>query len=179
MYQDEVSFKQAGSIFRHWALKGIGCVVKSPPTRKSLKVMGAVTVGPYPKFHFRFVNWFNTHSFLAFLDQLISRYRGRKIHMILDNAKYHKGPKVGSGSKTNKTVLNSTICRRILRNSMRPNTSGRKPGEKPLTIDSSKPWRIQGETFQKIQPISGKSCVAEKRPGIFCLGLILSAHHYK
>jgi transposase len=32
--------------------------------------------------------------FLAFLDQLISRYRGRKIHMILDNAKYNKGPKV-------------------------------------------------------------------------------------
>ena len=65
MYQDEVSFKQAGSIFRHWALKGIGCVVKTPPTRKSLKVMGAVTVGDNPKFHFRFVNWFNTESFLS------------------------------------------------------------------------------------------------------------------
>jgi len=94
MYQDEVSFKQAGSIFRHWALKGIGCVVKSPPTRKSLKVMGAVTVGNHPKFHFRFVPWFNTTTFLTFLDQLLSRYKGRKIHLILDNAKYHKGPEV-------------------------------------------------------------------------------------
>jgi ATP-dependent exoDNAse (exonuclease V) alpha subunit len=43
--EDEVSFKQAGSFFPHWALKGIGCVVKTPPTRKSLKVIGAVTVG--------------------------------------------------------------------------------------------------------------------------------------
>jgi len=94
MYQDEVSFKQAGSIFRHWALKGIGCVVKSPPTRKSLKVMGAVTVGKDPKFHFRFVPWFNTTTFLTFLDQLLSRYKDRKIHLILDNAKYHKGPEV-------------------------------------------------------------------------------------
>ncbi len=94
MYQDEVSFKQAGSIFRHWALKGIGCVVKSPPTRKSLKVMGAVTVGNDPKFHFRFVPWFNTTTFLTFLDQLLSRYKGKKIHLILDNAKYHKGPDV-------------------------------------------------------------------------------------
>jgi transposase len=94
MYQDEVSFKLAGSIFRHWALKGIGCVVKTPPTRKSLKVMGAVTVGDQPKFHFRFVNWFNTKTFLVFLGQLISRYRDRKIHLILDNAKYHKGPAV-------------------------------------------------------------------------------------
>lgn len=48
MYQDEVSFKQAGSILRHWALKGIGCVVKTPPTRKSIKVMGAVTIGDRP-----------------------------------------------------------------------------------------------------------------------------------
>ena len=94
MYQDEVSFKQAGSIYRHWALKGIGCVVKTPPTRKSLKVMGAVTVGNDPKFHFRFVNWFNTKSFLSFLDQLISRYKDQKIYLILDNAKYHKGPEV-------------------------------------------------------------------------------------
>lgn len=69
-------------------------MVKTPPTRKSLKVMGAVTVGNHPKFHFRFVNWFNTDSFLSFLDQLISRYKDRKIHLILDNAKYHKGPQV-------------------------------------------------------------------------------------
>jgi transposase len=94
MYQDEVSFKQAGSIFRHWALKGLGCVVKSLPTRKSLKVMGAVTMGNDPKFHFRFVPWFNTTTFLTFLDQLLSKYKGRKIHLILDNAKYHKGPEV-------------------------------------------------------------------------------------
>lgn len=94
MYQDEVSFKQAGSIYRHWALKGIGCEVKTPPTRNSVKVMGAVTVGDNPKFHFRFVKWFNTESFLGFLNQLISRYKDRKVHLIVDNAPYHKGPKV-------------------------------------------------------------------------------------
>jgi transposase len=94
MYMDEVSFKQAGSIFRHWALKGIGSVVKTPPTRKSLKVIGAVRVGDDPKFHFRFVNRFNTKSFLTFLKQLISRYKDKKIHLILDNARYHKGSEV-------------------------------------------------------------------------------------
>lgn len=94
IFQDEVSFKLAGSIYRHWALKGIGCEVMSPPTRNSLKVMGAVTTGDRPKFHFRFVNWFNSDSFLAFLNQLISRYKGRKIHLIVDNARYHKSSKV-------------------------------------------------------------------------------------
>jgi len=139
MYQDEVSFKQAGSIYRHWALKGIGCVVKTPPTRKSLKVMGAVTVGNDPKFHFRFVNWFNTKSFLSFLDQLISRYKNQKIHLILDNAKYHKGPEVRKWLMVSRPVLNSTICPRTRQNSMRPNISGKKPEEKPPTIGSSKP----------------------------------------
>ena len=139
MYQDEVSFKQAGSIFRHWALKGIGCVVKTPPTRKSLKVMGAVTVANDPKFHFRFVNWFNTKTFLSFLDQLISRYKNQKIHLILDNARYHKGPEVRSGSMVRRIALNSTICPRTRQNSMRSNISGKKPEERPLTTGSSKP----------------------------------------
>jgi transposase len=94
MYQDEASFKQSGSIYRHWALQGIGCEVKTPPTRASLKVMGAVAVGHDPKFHFRFVDWFNTDSFLKFLNQLVSRYRKQKIHLVVDNAKYHKGPTV-------------------------------------------------------------------------------------
>lgn len=94
MYQDEVTFKQAGSIYRHWALKGIGYEVKTPPTRDSIKAMGAVTVGDNPKFHFRFVKWYNTESFLSFLNQLISRYKERKVHLIVDNAPYHKGPKV-------------------------------------------------------------------------------------
>lgn len=94
IYQDEVSFKLAGSIYRHWAEKGIGSEVMSPPTRNSLKVMGAVRAGDRPKFHFRFVKWFNTDSFLSFLNQLLSRYKGRKIHLIVDNARYHKGSKI-------------------------------------------------------------------------------------
>ena len=62
--------------------------------KEILEGEGAVTVCNDPKFHFRFVNWFNTKPFLSFLDQLISRYKNKKIHLILDNAKYHKGPKV-------------------------------------------------------------------------------------
>ena len=102
MYQDEASFKQSGSIYRHWALCGIGSDVKSPATKKTLKVMGAVTVGDKPKFHFRFVDWFNLESFLAYLKQLVSRYKGRKIHLIVDNASYHKAPKVQKWLEKNK-----------------------------------------------------------------------------
>ncbi len=93
MYQDELSFREAGSIFRHWAMEGTGCVVKTSFTRKSLKVMGAVTVGNHPKFHSRFVNGFNIKSFLIFLDQLISRHNNQKIHLSRTTLNITRAPK--------------------------------------------------------------------------------------
>ena len=47
-----------------------------------------------PKWHFRFAKKFNSESFLLLLDQLVRYYKGRKIHLITDNAKYHKCPAV-------------------------------------------------------------------------------------
>ena len=94
MYEDEAVFRQSGSIYRHWAKRGIGSEVKSFPSRKSVKVMGAVTVGTNPKWHFRFTTSFNTHSFLILLKQLVRQYQGRRIHLVADNANYRKAPKV-------------------------------------------------------------------------------------
>jgi transposase len=90
MYEDEVLFKQSGSIYRHWARKGIGSQVKSFPGRKSVKVIGAVVIQERPKFHFRFVDVFNTQTYLMFLKQLVRQYDGRRIHLIADNAGWHK-----------------------------------------------------------------------------------------
>lgn len=94
MYEDEAVFRQSGSIYRHWAKKGIGSEVKSFPSRKSVKVMGAVAVGTDPKWHFRFITVFNSDSFLVLLKQLVRQYTGRRIHLVVDNAKYHKAPEV-------------------------------------------------------------------------------------
>jgi transposase len=94
-YQDEASFQQAGSITRTWCLRGEGCDVKSYPTRKSIKVLGAVVLAQDPKWHFRFTEKFNGESFLTLLEQLVRQYSGKKIHLITDNAPYHrKGAKV-------------------------------------------------------------------------------------
>lgn len=94
LYEDEAVFQQAGTIVRTWALVGIGVKVLSPPVRKSVKVMGAVGIGPKPDWHSRFVDVFNSDTFIEFLAQLLASCRGRKIHMISDNAQYHKSPKV-------------------------------------------------------------------------------------
>ena len=94
-YQDEASFQQAGSITRTWCPRGEGCDVKSYPTRKSIKVLGAVVLAQDPKWHFRFTEKFNGESFLTLLEQLVRQYSGKKIHLITDNAPYHrKGAKV-------------------------------------------------------------------------------------
>lgn len=94
MYLDEASFQQSGTVHRSWAPVGMGFYVLTPPVRKSAKVIGAVQIGKAPKWHFRLVDWFNTDSFIAFLEQLLLHYGGTKVHLITDNAKYHKGPKV-------------------------------------------------------------------------------------
>ena len=94
LYQDEAVFQQAGTVIRTWALVGIGFQVLSPPVRKSVKVMGAVRIGSKPQWHSRFVKVFNAETFIEFLSQLLRYYNGIKIHLITDNAQYHKSPAV-------------------------------------------------------------------------------------
>lgn len=95
MYEDEASFEQSGTLTHTWCVIGKGCAVKSFPTRKRVKTFGAITIDEPPKWHFRFEREkFNGDSFIDLLDQLIRQYKDRKIHIITDNAPYHKGPKV-------------------------------------------------------------------------------------
>lgn len=77
-------------MFRHWAEKGVGCEVKSFPTRKRSKVMGAVVVGDNSKWHFSFTERFNGKNFQRFLNRLVNHYQATKIHLIVDNARFHK-----------------------------------------------------------------------------------------
>lgn len=89
MYEDEASFQQHGTRSTTWALKGVGTIVEQFPTRESLKVFGAVTAEDNPRFNFRFAEVFNAETFQAFLRQLITRYAPAKIHLIVDNVRYH------------------------------------------------------------------------------------------
>ena len=56
--------------------------------------MGTVRISTDPKWHSRFVTWFNGDSFVDFLKQLVRYYDGTKGHLITDNVAYHKAPKV-------------------------------------------------------------------------------------
>ena len=99
MYGDEASFEQSGTLCRHWAERGVGHEVKSFPTRKKAKVIGAVVMGADPKWHFSWVDRFNGTTFLRFLKRLVRHYKGRKIHLIVDNARYHKTKEISTWLK--------------------------------------------------------------------------------
>lgn len=101
MYEDEVLFRQSGSISRHWTRRGLGSQVKSFPGRTSIKAIGAVPIDKQPKFHFRFVDRFNSTTYLKFLTQRVRQYKGRRIHLIADNTRWHKSRVVMKWAETN------------------------------------------------------------------------------
>ncbi len=90
MYEDEAVFYQSGSATRTWARIGVGTIVHSFPCRNTQKAFGAVSTGKSPRWHFMFSDVFNGDTFIDFLKQVVRNNPGRKIHMVVDNAKYHK-----------------------------------------------------------------------------------------
>ncbi len=93
MYMDEAVFYVSGTKSKTWAVRGKGAAVLSKASRKSKKVFGAITVEDNPHFHFRFANIFNGKTFLKFLKGIERQWK-KKIHIIMDNAKYHFSPVV-------------------------------------------------------------------------------------
>ncbi len=91
MYMDEAVFYVSGTKSKTWALRGKGTTVLSKASRKSKKVFGAITVEDNPHFHFRFAEVFNGKTFLKFLKGIERQWK-KKIHIIMDNAKYHFSP---------------------------------------------------------------------------------------
>jgi len=88
-FEDEVVFYQRGSTARTWAERGTGTIVESAPGRESKKAFGAVSLSEAPRFQFRFEDIFNAKTFQKFLEQIVRQSAGKKIFMIMDNAKYH------------------------------------------------------------------------------------------
>jgi transposase len=105
MFEDEVFFQQSGSTHRTYAFKGKGVIVKSEPVKRSIKAFGAVSDEADPSFFFKFAPVFNQDSFQKFLSQIINRFKGRKVFMILDNVRYHHARKIREWLEGKSSVL--------------------------------------------------------------------------
>ena len=92
--EDEVHFQQHGSRCRMWiAPETTDPVVLHQPTRKSAGYFGAVRLRDGKFVYRREDHKFNAETFLDFLKQLkLSACRsGRRVVVLLDNARYHHG----------------------------------------------------------------------------------------
>lgn len=105
MYEDEAIFQVQGTMSRTWAIRGKGREVYSKPCRESMKVYGALTVEENPSLNFRFTEVFNGDSFLRFIRHLVRHYEGTKIHLVVDNVKYHHSRQVRDWLEENKDKI--------------------------------------------------------------------------
>ena len=87
---DECHFQQHGTSCRLWVPPEIrDPVLLHAPTRKSVACFGAVNVRS-GKFVYQITPWFNAESFEHFLRKLLRhRSRGKRMVIVLDNARYH------------------------------------------------------------------------------------------
>ena len=89
-FEDECHFQQHGTRCRMWIPpEENDPIVQHAPTRKSMALFGAVSANT-GKMISMAATIFNAETFLLFLRQIVkSKKRGKKIILVLDNARYH------------------------------------------------------------------------------------------
>jgi transposase len=91
LFGDEVSFAQWGSLSRTWGPQGKQTKVPTSGKRKGLKIFGVIEVYQGDFIYKECEGRFNSASYQAFLQQLVSHYSCPVI-LIEDGASYHNGP---------------------------------------------------------------------------------------
>ena len=105
-FLDECHFQQHGTRCRMW----VPPEVKDPillhaPTRKSISLFGSVTATT-GQLVTQMSKIFNAETFLRFLKKnLMTHKRGKKIVLVLDNARYHHAIMLKRWLKKNKTKI--------------------------------------------------------------------------
>ncbi|MBW2059875.1 MAG: IS630 family transposase [Deltaproteobacteria bacterium] len=105
-FEDECHFHQHGSRCTVWvAPEDVDPVVLHAATRNSVAVFGAVCVAN-GRLVTRKTDRFSTETFLCFLQELLTHhYRGRKMVLVLDNARWHHARKLQPWLKEHRQYL--------------------------------------------------------------------------
>lgn len=102
-FEDECHFQQHGSRCRMWIPpEQKDPIVLHAPTRKSIALFGAVSAN-CGQLESMTTSIFNAETFLNFLKRImVKKKKGRKIILVLDNAKYHHAIMIQPWLKANK-----------------------------------------------------------------------------
>lgn len=94
-FEDEASFWLDGTLHQTWSRVGVQPRVDTYGLRKTAHVYGALTLEESPDFTFRFTEVFNGETFLLYLKQLVAKYDGTKLFLVIDNGPAHNLPDHG------------------------------------------------------------------------------------
>lgn len=93
IFEDEASFRQDSTLHATWATKGSQPQVLVSGQRKSVKVFACIDLYTSSLIYER-SETFNAINYLHFLATIKQKYRGRKVHLIHDNASYHTDARI-------------------------------------------------------------------------------------
>jgi transposase len=104
LFQDESIFKQHPSLAAMWTLKGERPMIATYGSHVRRGVFGAVSPLSGIMMH-RLSKKVNAKEFLVFLVELLETYPGKKLIVVLDNARWHKSKSVKEFECDNKHRL--------------------------------------------------------------------------
>lgn len=88
-FEDEVHFQRNTSIIRSWSLKGLIVEIKSPPVREKTSFLGAMGANNGQLITMEAAK-FCAMSFRTFVEKILKcAQTGKKILLVLDNARFH------------------------------------------------------------------------------------------
>ena len=94
LFEDEVSFWLDGTLHQTWARVGCQPRVDTYGQRKTAHLFGAIALHD-AHFTYWFADVFDGSTFWSFLKRLVTKYKGRKVFLIIDNAPWHHLPEEG------------------------------------------------------------------------------------
>lgn len=105
-FEDECHFQQHGTRCRMWVPpEEKDPIIQHAPTRKSIALFGAVS-GNTGEMVTMDAAIFNAETFLIFLNKVLrSKKKGKKIMLVLDNARYHHATMIQPWLNKNKDKI--------------------------------------------------------------------------
>lgn len=94
LFQDESSFQLQSNTAKTWSLRGETQLVAKNPTRKHIKVYGAIELFSGETTYSICTSRMNPFSYADFLRKLHNKYSPRPVFVVCDNAPYHGGAEV-------------------------------------------------------------------------------------
>lgn len=139
---DEVRIQLESETKRAWLKKGEKTVIKVNRERKAQSYIGLLNQKTF-KCHLYELEWQNQEEILKALDKFLKTYQNKKICIIWDNAKFHKGKLIREALKKGKTL------ERVHLINFPPYAPDKNPIEHVWKEAKSKISNIQFETFEQ------------------------------